>query len=64
MYEVTAIFKNRNSSQTLSEEKLTVLTIDEDFEMPMCSIGNTNNIVLERGAEMTLQVQQFNPIQD
>jgi hypothetical protein len=32
--------------------------------MPMCSIGNTENIVLARGQETTVQVQQFNPMQD
>jgi hypothetical protein len=48
----------------LNEAKMTVLTVAEDAAMPMCSIGNAEKIVLERGQEVTVQVQQFNPMQD
>jgi hypothetical protein len=62
MYEIsTTITKG---GLPLMAARTTVLTVAEDFAMPMCSIGNAEKIVLERGEEVNVQAQQFNPMQD
>ena len=47
MYEITTTITK--DGLPLNEARMAVLTVAEDFAMPLCSIGNAEQIVLERG---------------
>jgi hypothetical protein len=61
MYEVAVRFSRHYA--LVATNMVQVVTLD-DSPMPMCSIGDGEEVVLRRGEEVTLRAQRFNPMED